>query len=229
MIRFSPLQPEILFHAGPVPISRAVVTTWTLMVALTLVSWWGLRRPKLRPGPLQASLEVIVQTMSKQISEVLKRDASPYLPLLGTLFLFILVGNLSAVVPGLRPPTARLETTAALAGIVFLSVHFFGIRSRGFGQYLAHYTRPNPLLLPLNILEEITRVFSLMVRLFGNIISHELVVAIVVFLAGLFVPIPFMLLGIMIGIIQAFIFTVLATVFVGAALTDEKTEKEAIE
>jgi F-type H+-transporting ATPase subunit a len=228
MIRFSPLQPEILFHAGPVPVSRAVATTWALMAALTLVSWIGLRRAKLQPGPLQAALEIIVATISRQIGDILKRDASPYLPLLGTLFLFIVCGNLAVVVPGLKPPTARLETTAALAGVVFFSVHFFGIRARGLGGYLAHYLRPNPLLAPLNILEEITRVFSLMVRLFGNIMSHDLVIAIVVFLAGLFVPVPFMLLGIMIGIIQAYIFTVLAAVFVGAALTDETTEKEAM-
>jgi F-type H+-transporting ATPase subunit a len=227
MIRFSPLQPEILFHAGPVPISRAVVTTWALMAALTLVSWWALRRTKMQPGPLQAAMEVIVATMSRQIGDILKRDASPYLPLLGTLFLFILCGNLAAAVPGLRPPTARLETTAALAGVVFFSVQFFGIRTHGFRGYLAQYLRPNPLLLPLNILEQITRVFSLMVRLFGNIMSHELVIAIIVFLAGLFVPVPFMLLGIMIGIIQAYIFTILAAVFIGAALGNETAKKEA--
>lgn len=227
MINFNPLEPDILFYAGPIPISRAVVTTWALMGVLTLVSWWGMRRPKMQPGPLQATLEVVVETLSSQIGDILKRDATPYLPLLGTLFLFIVFANLSAVIPGLKPPTARLETTAALAGTVFFTVHFFGIRGRGLWGYLAHYMRPNPLLMPLNILGEITRVFSLMVRLFGNIMSHELIIAIIVFLAGLFVPIPFMLLGIMIGIIQAYIFTVLASVFIGAALSDENKEKEA--
>jgi F-type H+-transporting ATPase subunit a len=144
--------------------------------------------------------------------------------LLGTLFVFLVFANLSAVVPGMKPPTGHIETPAALALIVFLSVHYFGIRSRGWLQYVRRYVRPNPLLLPLNVLSEITRTFSLMVRLFGNMMSHEFVIAIVVFLAGLFLPIPFMLLGILIGIIQAYIFTVLATVFIGAAVGSAEVE-----
>jgi F-type H+-transporting ATPase subunit a len=124
-------------------------------------------------------------------------------------------------VPGAKPPTGHIETPAALAGIVFLSVHFFGIRSLGGLDYFKRYIKPNPLLLPLNVLSEITRTFSLMIRLFGNIMSHEFVLAIVLFLAGLLLPIPFMLLGILIGIIQAYIFTVLAAVFIGAAVGGE--------
>ena len=128
------------------------------------------------------------------------------------------LANAQAAIPGAKPPTGHLETPAALALVVFLSVHFFGIRAQGVGGYLAHYLKPNPLLLPLNVLSEVTRTFSLMVRLFGNIMSHEFVLAIVVFLAGLLLPVPFMLLGILIGLIQAYIFTVLAAVFIGAAL-----------
>jgi F-type H+-transporting ATPase subunit a len=214
----SPLATEVLFRLGPVPISRAVVTTWAIIAALTLVCWLGLRRPKVHAGPLQATLEIIVETMARQISEVIRRDAWPYLPLLGTLFLFLVVANLIAVVPGMKPPTGRIETPAALAAIVFLSVHYFGIRSRGLVDYLRHYTRPSLLLTPLNVLSEITRTFSLMVRLFGNMMSHELVIAIVALLAGLLLPIPFLLLGVLIGIVQAFIFTVLAAVFIGAAV-----------
>lgn len=214
----SPLATEVLFRLGPVPISRAVVTTWVIMAALVLVSWLGLRRAKVHAGPLQATLEIIVETMSRQISDVIRRDAWPYMPLLGTLFLFLIVANLIAVVPGMKPPTGRIETPAALAAIVFLSVHYFGVRSRGLVEYLRHYTRPSLLLLPLNVLSEITRTFSLMVRLFGNMMSHELVIAIVALLAGLLLPIPFLLLGVLIGIVQAFIFTVLAAVFIGAAV-----------
>jgi F-type H+-transporting ATPase subunit a len=214
----SPLATEVVFQLGPVPISRAVVTTWVIIAALTLVCWLGLRRAKVHAGPLQATLEIIVETMSRQVSEVIRRDAWPYMPLLGTLFLFLVVANLVAVVPGMKPPTGRIETPAALAAIVFLSVHYFGVRSRGLVDYLRHYTRPNLLLLPLNVLSEITRTFSLMVRLFGNMMSHELVIAIVALLAGLLLPIPFLLLGVLIGIIQAFIFTVLAAVFIGAAV-----------
>jgi F-type H+-transporting ATPase subunit a len=214
----SPLATEVVFQLGPVPVSRAVVTTWVIIAALTLVCWLGLRRPKVHAGPLQATLEIVVEAMARQISEIIRRDAWPYMPLLGTLFLFLIVANLIAVVPGMKPPTGRIETPAALAAIVFLSVHYFGIRSRGLVQYLRHYTKPSLLLLPLNVLSEITRTFSLMVRLFGNMMSHELVIAIVALLAGLLLPIPFLLLGVLIGIVQAFIFTVLAAVFIGAAV-----------
>lgn len=214
----SPLAPDILWHLGPVPISRPVVTTWAIMAVLTAVSWLGLRRASVRGGGLQTVLEIVVETLAGQIQEIIRRDPWPYLPLLGTLFIFLVLANVSAIVPGVKPPTGHIETPAALAAIVFLSVHIFGIRSRGTLEYLRRYIRPNPLLLPLNVLSEITRTFSLMVRLFGNIMSHELVIAIVVFLAGLFLPIPFMLLGILIGIIQAYIFTVLAAVFIGAAV-----------
>jgi F-type H+-transporting ATPase subunit a len=214
----SPLTPDILFQLGPVPISRPVVTTWAIMALLTAVSWLGLRRASVHAGTLQTVLEIVVETLEKQVYEIIRRDPWPYLPLLGTLFIFLVFANLSAIVPGMKPPTGHIETPAALAVIVFLSVHYFGVRSRGLVEYARRYTKPNLLLLPLNVLSEITRTFSLMIRLFGNIMSHELVIAIVVFLAGLLLPIPFMLLGILIGIIQAYIFTVLAAVFIGAAV-----------
>ncbi len=220
----SPLAPDILLHLGPVPISRPVVTTWIIMAVLSAVSWLGLRRSGVRANTLQTVLEIVVETLAKQVSDIIRRDPWPYLPLLGTLFIFLVFANLSAVVPGMKPPTGHIETPAALAAIVFLSVHYFGIRSRGVLKYARRYIRPNPLLLPLNVLSEVTRTFSLMVRLFGNIMSHEFVIAIVAFLAGLLLPIPFMLLGILIGIIQAYIFTVLAAVFIGAAVGSVKAE-----
>ncbi|MGD2025725.1 MAG: F0F1 ATP synthase subunit A [Methyloceanibacter sp.] len=218
----SPLAPDILFHFGPVPISRPVVTTWAIMAVLTAIFWLGLHRASVHAGTLQTVLEIVVETLAKQIEDIIQRNPWPYLPLLGTLFIFLVFANLSAIVPGMKPPTGHIETPAALALIVFLSVHYFGIRSRGLVEYARRYIRPSPFLLPLNVLSEITRTFSLMVRLFGNIMSHEFVIAIVVFLAGLFLPIPFMLLSILIGIIQAYIFTVLAAVFIGAAVGSVK-------
>ena len=217
----NPLAPDVLFSLGPVPITRSVVTTWGIMALLVLVSWLGTRRARIHAGMLQTVLEIVVETLEKQVREIIRRDPWPYLPLLGTLFLFIVTANLSPVIPGVKPPTGHIETPAALAAIVFLSVHFFGIRSRGTLEYLRRYVRPNPLLLPLNVLSELTRTFSLMVRLFGNIMSHELVLAVIIFLAGLLLPLPFILLGILIGIIQAYIFTVLAAVFIGAAVGDD--------
>ncbi len=216
--QYSPLENDVLFRIGPAEVARPVVTTWAIILVLGLASWLGTRKMASRPGRWQTVLETLVGLLGGQIREVVRGDPEPFLPLIGTLFLFIAAANLSGLLPGVRPPTASLETPAALAIVVFFSVHAYGVRARGARRYLASYLEPNPLLLPLNILSEITRTFSLMVRLFGNIVSHELIIGIVITLAGLLVPIPFMALTILIGLIQAYIFSVLATVFIGAAV-----------
>lgn len=219
----SPFAPDIIFHLGPVPIDRAVLTTWAIMAVFWLILVFGLRKTRVNAGSVQTALEILVDTIATQLREILRRDPWPYLPLLGTLFVFLALANLAAIVPGAKPPTGHLETPVALGAIVFFSVHFYGIRERGLAGYLRHYVRPNVFMLPLNILSELTRTFSLMIRLFGNMMSHEFVIAIVVYLAGLFVPIPFLLLGIMIGLIQAYIFTILAAVYIGAAVGSIET------
>jgi F-type H+-transporting ATPase subunit a len=160
----------------------------------------------------------VVETIEGQIRAILQRDPGPYLPLLGTLFLFLVTANLSPILPGVSAPTGRIETPAALGLIVFFSIHWFGLSEQGFLGYLGHFLKPNPFLLPLTLLSEFTRIMSLMVRLFGNMMSHELILAILVYLAGFILPVPFMVLGVLIGIIQAYIFTVLATVYIGAAV-----------
>ena len=213
----NPLQTTILFHLGPIPIAEAVVTTWGVMAVMTGVSWLVMRHAQVEAGPLQSMLEVIVETIANQVREITGSLHPAFLPLLSTLLLFLVVANLSAILPGVKTPTAHIETPAALAVLVFLSTHFFGIKSRGLTAYLRHYTQPSILLMPLNVLSEVTRTFSLMIRLFGNMMSHELVLTIIVMLAGLLLPIPFLLLGVLIGIIQAYIFTVLAAVYIGAA------------
>jgi F-type H+-transporting ATPase subunit a len=220
MISANPLQTEILFHIGRVPISEGVVTTWAIMLILTLVSWLITRRANVAGTGLQAALEIVVATIADQIRQVVRTDPWPFVPLVGTLFIYIVTANLSGIVPGVKAPTAHIETPAALALIVFFSTFFLGIRSRGIGPFAARYLKPNPLLLPLNVLSEITRSFSLMIRLFGNMMSHEFIITLIVFLAGLFVPVPFLLLGVLIGIIQAYIFSVLATVYIAAAVGD---------
>jgi F-type H+-transporting ATPase subunit a len=214
----SPLTSTILFHLGPVAITRPVVTTWVIMLALAVVCWLVTRRLRIRPDSHQAVREVIVTGIARQIEDVIRKDPRPFLPLVGTLFIFLAVANLSGVLPGVEAPTGKIETPAALALIVFFSVHYFGVRSRGLRGYLASFAQPKLIMLPLNILSEITRTFSLMVRLFGNVMSGEFVIALVVALAGLFVPIPLMVLEILVGLVQAYIFTVLATVFIGAAV-----------
>lgn len=215
----SPLLPDILFHIGPVPIDRAVVTTWVIMALLCALVAMTLRGRKVEAGGVQSVLEILVETIESQLREILRRDPWPFMPLLGGMFIFLSLANLAAIVPGGKPPTGHVETPAALALIVFFSVHYYGIRARGLGAYLRKYIQPNPFLLPLNLLSELTRTFSLMVRLFGNMMSHEFVIAIVLMLAGLLLPIPFMALGILIGLIQAYIFTILATVYIGAAIS----------
>jgi len=218
MIDADPFAPQVLFHIGPIAVGRAVATTWAIIAFLAGGSALVTRRLDLRPGRAQAVLELAVEGICGQIADTMATPPRPYLPLIGTLFLFVLASNLSAALPGVQAPTARLETTAALALIVFVAVHAYGIRARGLGRYLAHYLEPNPLLLPLTLLSEFTRTLALMVRLFGNIMSHELVIAVLLGLAGLLVPMPIMALGLLTGTVQAYIFAVLATVFLGAAV-----------
>ncbi|MGA9341906.1 MAG: F0F1 ATP synthase subunit A [Rhodanobacteraceae bacterium] len=214
----SPLTSTVLFHLGPVAITRPVVTTWAIMFALAVICRVLTRRLQTVPDGRQAVLEVIMSGITGQMQDVLRSDARPFLPLVGTLFIFLVVANLSGVLPGVEAPTSKIETPAALALIVFFSVHYFGIRARGFRGYLASFAEPKLIMLPLNILSEVTRTFSLMVRLFGNVMSGEFIIALVIALAGLFVPIPLMVLDILVGVVQAYIFTVLATVFIGAAV-----------
>jgi F-type H+-transporting ATPase subunit a len=214
----SPLTSTILFQVGPVDVTRPVVTTWVIIAVLAVASWLVTRRLALRPNRRQVILEVIVTGIMSQIDEVIRKQPRPFLSLIGTLFIFLVTANLSGVLPGVEAPTGKLETPAALALIVFIAVHFYGIRARGFVGYLASFAKPKLIMLPLNIVSEITRTFSLMVRLFGNVMSGEFVIALVVGLAGLFLPIPLMALEILVGVVQAYIFTVLATVFIGAAV-----------
>ena len=214
----SPLASAVVLQLGPIGITRPVVTTWGIMLVLAGAFWLATRRLSVRPGARQALLELIVVGVIDQIEGVIRKDARPFLPLLGTLFLLLAAANLSGLVPGVEAPTAKIETPAALALIVFVSVHYFGIRSHGVAGYLAGFAKPKLIMLPLNLLSEVTRTFSLMVRLFGNVMSGEFMIALVLSMAGLFVPIPIMALEILLGLVQAYIFTVLATVFIGAAV-----------
>ena len=223
----SPLATVVVFRAGPLAVTRPVVTTWAIMLVLAVASWATTRRLGLTPGRCQVVLEMLVTGIMSQIEEVIRSDARPLLPLLGTLFIFVLAANISGILPGVQAPTAHIETPAALALIVFLAVHVFGVRARGFMAYLGSFARPKLIMLPLNVLSEITRTFSLMVRLFGNIMSGEFLIALVLTLAGLFLPIPLMALELLVGIVQAYIFTVLATVFIGAAVGGETGEPTA--
>jgi F-type H+-transporting ATPase subunit a len=220
----SPLVTKTLIALGPVPITEPVAVTWGLIAALALAAFLTTRALKLAPTRTQAVLEAVVGALEAQIRDTMRVAPAPYLPLLGTIFMFIFVANWSSLIPGVDPPTAHIETDAALALIVFLAVIYFGVRARGVVGYLKTFADPTFLMIPLNILETFTRIFSLIVRLFGNIMSGVFIIGIILSLAGLLVPIPLMALDLLIGAIQAYIFTVLAMVFIGAAVSDGRTD-----
>ncbi|MCA8091939.1 F0F1 ATP synthase subunit A [Burkholderia anthina] len=217
----SPLVTEPLFRIGAVLVSTPVATTWALMTLIAVASIALRRQLSLTPGKLQTAAELFVSTLDSQLQDTMQVEPARCRALLGTLFLFILACNWSGVIPGVEPPTAHLETDAALAGVVFVSTVLYGIRERGLARYLASFAQPAWIMIPLNLVEQITRTFSLIVRLFGNVMSGVFVIGIVLSLAGLLVPIPLMALDLLTGTVQAYIFTVLAAVFIGAALGDE--------
>jgi F-type H+-transporting ATPase subunit a len=164
-----------------------------------------------------------------QIRSTMRVAPKPYIPLIGTLFLFILAANWSSLIPGIEPPTAHIETDAALGLIVFFAIIYFGIWARGFGGYLKTFAEPTIFMIPLNLVETFTRTFSLIVRLFGNVMSGVFIIGIILSLAGLLVPIPLMALELLVGAIQAYIFTVLAMVFIASAVTEGLKPKERTE
>lgn len=209
------------FSLGPLTVSWPVVTTWGVMAVLGVGSWLATRRLNLRPSRAQAVLELVVSTLDSEISATIPGDPARFRTLIGTLLLFILCANWSSLIPGVEPPTAHLETDAALALIVFVAGVGWGIRAQGLGGWLAAFARPNWVMIPLNLVEQVTRHFSLMIRLFGNVMSGVFVVGVVLGLAGLLVPIPLMALDMLTGAIQAYIFATLALVFIGSAVDAE--------
>lgn len=216
----SPLTTTTLFHIGPVPVTTPVVTTWAIMAALALVGLLSTRRLSLTPSSFQATLEMIVEAIDSQIRDTMRTEPAPYRALIGTLFLYILLANWSSLIPGVEPPTAHIETDAALAAVVFFAAIYYGVRTRGLSGYLRTFAQPTFLMIPLNIAETFTRTFSMTVRLFGNVMSGVFIIGVVLSLAGLFVPIPLMALDLLTGAIQAYIFTVLSMVFIASAVNE---------
>lgn len=214
----NPLQSAPLLMLGPVPLMPAVVTTWAIMAALGIGAILITRRLSLRPTKAQAAAELLVAAVDGQIRDVTGAPPAPYRAFVGTLFVFVLVANWASLIPGVTPPTASMETPAALAALVFVSIIFFGVKRGGLGGFLRGFALPNPVMIPLNMLESITRSFSMFVRLFGNVMSGVFVIAIVGSLAGLLVPIPLMALDLLTGAVQAYIFAILTMVFITSAV-----------
>jgi F-type H+-transporting ATPase subunit a len=209
----------ILWQWGWLHINATLAFTWAIMLLLAGGSWLVTRR--LSHGPhisrWQNLLEVLVTGIRDQIREVSRQEPGRFLPFVGTLFLFIGTANLLTVVPGYQPPTASLSTTAALALCVLVAVPVYGIATEGVVRYLRKYTRPTVLMLPFNIIGEFSRTLALAVRLYGNIMSGTVIVAILLGLAPVLFPIVMRLLGLLTGMIQAYIFAVLAMVYIASA------------
>jgi F-type H+-transporting ATPase subunit a len=209
----------VVFKILDVPVNATIVNTWIIMAVLTgasaLVTWR--LKPEAPATRWRTALEVIVTAIEGQIAEITRRPSSRFIPFVGTLFLFIAVSNLLLVVPGFEPPTASLSTTTALALSVLIAVPAFGIASRGVGGYLRTYLEPTVLMLPFNIISEFTRGLALAIRLYGNIMSGAVIAAILLGVAPFFFPVVMDMLGLLTGLIQAYIFAVLAMVYIAAA------------
>ncbi len=209
----------IYYEWGAFKLNATIVFTWLVMAILVGVSWLITRNltadPDMAPG--QNFLEAIVELLRDQIKEIGQQEAERYLPFVGTLFIFIAFANLLAIVPGYQPPTGSLSTTAALAICVFVAVPLYGVYGLGFVEYLKQYLRPNPIMLPFNIIGELSRTLALAVRLFGNVMSGTMIAAVLISIVPLFFPIVMQLLGLITGFIQAYIFAVLAMVYIASA------------
>jgi F-type H+-transporting ATPase subunit a len=204
---------------GGLRIPDTVVVTLAITAVLGVVLWLSSRRMRVTGlSPWQAALESYVGWVRSTLQEMLGEDPTPYAPLVGTLMAFIAISNLLAVVPLVRPPTADLDTAVALALVVLCAVPYYGIRRHGLGGYLRKYAEPHPLLVPLNVLGELTRTLALAMRLFGNAMSGQMIGAILLLVAGALVPVPLMVLGILTGLVQAYIFGILTSVFIAAAV-----------
>lgn len=221
----SDLLTEAGVRLGPVVLAEPVLTTWGIMFALIVGSWIGTRRLSLDPGPVQVVLEGLLGAADEAIRGVLPAQTARLLPFIATLWLFIMVANLSGLIPGVHAPTGDLSTTAALAVIVFLSVHWFGIRSEGIRAYLRHYLAPMPIMLPFHLMSELTRTLALAIRLFGNIMSLEMAALLVLLVAGFLVPIPLLILHIIEALIQAYIFGMLTLIYIAGAIHSQESRK----
>lgn len=211
----------IVFQFGPLKITSIVVTTWGIMLLLGLFCWIATRRLSEDPGPLQAMLEGIVSAIEDAIAAVLPQRADAVLPFIATLWIYIVLANLTGLIPGLDSPTGSLSVTAGLALLVFLSVHWYGIRFLGVVAYLRHYLSPSPMLLPFHIISELSRTLALAVRLFGNIMSLEMAALLVLLVAGLLVPVPLLMLHIVEALVQAYIFGMLALIYLAGAIQSQ--------
>jgi F-type H+-transporting ATPase subunit a len=221
-----PITPDhtIYWQWGFVHLNATILYTWIVMLLLTIGSWLVTRRldtADLYRSRWQNALEVAVQTIRAQIREICPDPSDAYLPFVGTIFLFIATCSLLEVLPGWRAPTGSLSTTAALAICVGAATHVFGVWRQGVAEYLRRYIRPTFLMLPFHALNETSRTLALAVRLFGNIMSESMIIGVLLAIAPLAFPVVMQVFGLLMGLIQAYIFSILATVYIAAAVQSQ--------
>jgi F-type H+-transporting ATPase subunit a len=211
----------IIWSWGPININMTLIYTWCIMALLVLFSWLATR--KLSVGPKlnrwQNFFESVLSQVRQHIRDIIGMDPARYLPFIATLFLFISLSNLLIIVPGAHAPTGSLSTTVALALCVFFAVPIYSIAEQGVKSYLKHYVHPSPLMLPFHIISEITRTLTLAIRLFGSVMSEAMIAAALLAIIPLLLPVVMQLFGLLIGQIQAYIFAVLATIYIASAIT----------
>ncbi len=209
---------HIALHLGSLVITRTVVTTWGIMILMAVTSWLIGRRLGPDPGMLQTAAEGVVTAIADTISAVIPDQWRRVFPFVATIWIYIGLANLSSLVPGVHAPTGDLSATAALAVVTFLSVHWFGIRIAGMRKYFRHYLTPSPILLPFHLIGELTRTLALAIRLFGNMMSLEMAAMLVLLVAGLLAPVPILMLHIVEALVQAYIFGMLALVYIAGGI-----------
>jgi F-type H+-transporting ATPase subunit a len=222
-MRLSPDQ-IILWQYGFLKLNGTIAFTWGLMALLAFGSMLVTRKLSmdLKRSRWQNLLEIIVTGIEKQIADVGLRHPEKYIGFLGTLFLFIALASLCTIIPGYEPPTGSLSTTAALALCVLVAVPFFGIEEQGLGGYLKSYAEPTIIMLPFNIISELSRTLALAVRLFGNMMSGTMILAILLTITPFIFPIAMSALGLLTGMVQAYIFSILAAVYIASATRARK-------
>ena len=212
----------VYYSLGWFNVNATLVFTWLVMALLVLMSWLATRnlRPDQPPSRWRNMLEQIVLLIEKQVAEVSSEAVRPVTYFAGTLFLFIALSNLLTIVPGFKAPTGSLSTTVALTIAVLVAVPAFSLVHKGAGHYLKQFLQPSWVLLPFNLLGEMSKGVSLSIRLYGNIMSGAVIAAILLSIAPFFFPVVMELLGLITGLIQAYIFAILATVYIASALAD---------
>jgi F-type H+-transporting ATPase subunit a len=213
---------ETVFALGPVAITSTVITTWAIIGALWLICWYLSGHLRQQPGLLQTATEAIVTTIENAVAAVAPEHSRQITPFIGSIWIFLVVANLVGLVPGIHSPTRDLSATAALAILVFLSTHWFGIRIQGVKNYLRHYLTPSPILLPFHLISEVTRTVALAVRLFGNMMSLEMAALLILLVAGFLAPVPIMMLHIVEALVQAYIFGMLALIYVAGGIQSQQ-------